>query len=150
MIQNMMIIVLLICFIYFGVYAYIIQYNHFFQSSKVVIFLRKFGLRGGTRIHTVMILSHLSPADWTTRRYFERDWYHLTLSAERRTCRCNHFVVSQLITFLLYHTWLCLSRGFFLIFFNLLCSLLLNWKIRQYHSGAQQIITGGLTPTFIL
>lgn len=49
MIQNMMIIVLLICFIYVGVYSYIIQCNHFFQSSKVVIFLRKFGLATETR-----------------------------------------------------------------------------------------------------
>lgn len=30
------------------------------------------GLRGETRIHTVTILSRLSPANWTTRRYKTR------------------------------------------------------------------------------
>lgn len=82
------------------------DYNIFYQGLILS------GRRGGIRTHTGMILSHLSAADWITRPYFERDWYHLTLSSERRTCQCNHFVVSQLITFILYHTWPCLSRVF--------------------------------------
>ena len=123
-------------------------------DMKIIIYFIKVwflnGRRGGTRTHTGMILSHLSAANWITRPYFERDWYHLTLSSERRTCWCNHFVVSQLITFLLYHTWLCLSRGFF-IFLIHYAPYSKNWKIRQYHSGAQQIVTGGfMSTTFIL
>lgn len=80
------------------------DYNIFYQG---LIFS---GRRGGTRTHTGMILSHLSAADWITRPYFERDWYHLTLSAERRTCLCNHFVVPNwLHTY--YITLDCICQG---------------------------------------
>ena len=45
----------------------------------------------------------------------------------------------------------CTSNGHFLIFLIHYAPYSKNWKIRQYHSGAQQIVTGGsMSTTFIL